>query len=198
MDENLEFDVAAALRDGGDLLDGEFTREDNTREAKLPERENAFEIVRDKLGRGMKLKAREMIVNELRDAEVLHDHAIRADVLQPRQRLDRRIEAVLVEQRVEGDINLLRTRPECRAPPVAYGRSALRILPAPRIRKEPFKFLKGEVRREGTRRKVGKTAIDRVRARFEGGEGRLEIARRRKKFNTHDSDTELKYARIDN
>ena len=51
---------------------------------------------------------------------------------------------------------------------------------------------------EGTRRKVSKTAIDRVRTRFEGGEGRLEIARRRKKFNTHDSDTELKYARIDN
>ena len=48
------FDLAAAaLDDGADILDRQFAGEHHAREAKFLERENTFEIVRDKLRRGV-------------------------------------------------------------------------------------------------------------------------------------------------
>ena len=144
MDEALELESAAALDDGRDLLDAELAREDDAREAKLLERQDALEVVRDELGRGVDLEVREIRAAEAGDAEVLHDERARTDRIQLRELPHGLLDVVLVDHRVERDIDPL-------AAPARHAHEVLQVLGR-------------EVLRKGARGEIRKPAINGISA----------------------------------
>ena len=109
MDEHLKLHVAAALRDGRNLLQRQFARENDAFEPEILHRQHAFEVVRDKLRRGVKLKVWEMLPADPRDADVLHDQRVGPRLVESRQLLDGALDVVFVNDRVEGHVDLFLT-----------------------------------------------------------------------------------------
>ena len=73
MDEALEFKATATLGDRRDFGKRQLSCKNDAREANILQREDAFEIVGDELGRGVEREPREMATAETRDAEILDD-----------------------------------------------------------------------------------------------------------------------------
>ena len=165
VDEALEFKAAAALDDRGDLLDAEFAGKNNAGEAQLLERQHAFEVVGDELSRRMKRQTREIRLAQTRDTEVLDDEGRRADGLEFGEFTDGAFDVVLVDDRIDGHIDLLALRP--------------------RDTDEVLQVVRREVLRKGTGRIGGETAVNGIRPRRKGGESGFEIPCRGKQFNTH-------------
>ena len=153
---------AAARGDRRHLREGQLAREDDAAEAAFLQREDALQVVGNELRRGVELQRGEVLAHELRDAEVLHDQPAGPDLRQPRQRLDRARELILVQQRVERDVDATPLRP--------------------RVGDQVRKFRVGEVLGERARGEVGQPAVDGIRARVKRRERRLEIPRRGQQF----------------
>ena len=155
VDEALELQAAAPLRDRRDLRGAQFAGEHDPREAELLQREHAFEVVRDELGRRVQLEVREIRAAEPRDAEVLHDERRGTHRVERGKLAERLGDVRLVDDRVERDVDLPALRP----------REAHQ---APEVRKR-------EVGRVGARGELGESAVDRVRARGERGARSVEV-----------------------
>ena len=118
VNKDLKFHVAAAFGDGGNLLERQLSRQDNTLEPEVLHRQHTLEVVRDKLRRGMELQIGEMLPANPRDADVLHDQRIGLHLVQSRYLLNRILEIILVNDRVKGDVNLLAFPVSCSPFPV--------------------------------------------------------------------------------
>ena len=163
MDEALELDVAAALGDEGDLVEREFARQHDAAEAEVSERQDAFEVVGDKLRRSVERQVGEVAAADSRDAEVLHDQRVGAERVETRQRVDGVVEGPLVDERVEGDVD---------APAPGVG-----------VAQQSSEVVRRQVVRKGARGERGETAVDGVGARLERGERRLEVSGRSEQFD---------------
>ena len=100
--------------------------------------------------------------HQSRDAEVLDDERVRADLREPRKRVDRAADGLFVLEDVERDVHFL--------------------LPGARKADKVPQLVEREVRRERPRREVGQPAVHGVGARVERRNRRLEVARRRKQL----------------
>ena len=109
MDEHLDLD-AAAFRDGLDFLERKLTREDDADEAKLLQGEDAFEVVGDKLRGGVEREGWEVLAHEPGDAEILHDETVGAKLVENGELFDGGGHLLVVDERVERDVNLLVAR----------------------------------------------------------------------------------------
>ena len=178
---------AAALGDRRDLGERELAREDDAAEAEFLQREDAFEVVRDELGRGVKLQVREVLAHEPRDAEILHDDAVRTELLQPRQRLDGALDQVFVDERVEGDVDAVErgNRERGTGNRERGTGNGERGMGGVGEGDELGELVYGEVLRERARGEVREAAVDGVRARFERREGGREVAGRGEEFRGH-------------
>ena len=156
MDEALERDVAAALGDEGDLVEREFARQHDAPEPEVTERQDAFEIVGDELRRRVELQAGEVAPADPREAEVLHDQRVGAELVETRQQVDGVVERPFVDERVEGDVD---------APSPGVG-----------VAQQPPEVVRRDVVRKGARGERGEPAVDGVGARLERGERRLEVS----------------------
>ena len=104
MDERFNLH-APALRDRPDFLKRQFTRQDHTREAELFERQDTFQIVCDELGGRMQRESREMVTDQARDTQVLHDDAVGAQRVEKGELFDGRVPFTVVDKRVERDVD---------------------------------------------------------------------------------------------
>ena len=164
VDERLEFESAAPFGDGRDFLKAEFTRQDDAGEAEFLQGENALEVVSDELRRGVEREVREVGAADSRHAEILHDQCVRPDLVQFRKATNHLLDFAFRNDRIEGDVDLL---------PVCTG-----------VGDEVLEVVGGEVRGEGPRREVEKSAIDGISTRLESRERRLEVPRRGQKFDS--------------
>ena len=69
----------------------------------------------------MEFQIGKMLPADPRNADVLHDQRIGPHLVKPRQLLDRVLDVVLVDDGIEGDVDLFLTRQECRVPSVRCG-----------------------------------------------------------------------------
>ena len=162
MDEDLELHVAAALRNRRNLLERQLPCEHDALEPEVLHREDALEVVRDKLRRRMQLQPGEMLPADPRNANVLHDQRIRPHLVQSRQLLNRRLDVILVDDRIKGDVDL----------PTPL---ALTVPIAPTIPEQILEVLDPEVVRKRPRRELREPAVDGIRPRLKRGQRRLKV-----------------------
>ena len=158
--EHLE--VEAVWVERGDLVEGQLAGEDGALEAKLGQQ--------GELGARVGVELRARVQREVgvahahlgREAKVGHDERVEAGLVRSGQRRERRLDLVVLEQRVEGEVDT--GAEEMRAVDGLEQRSG------------------GEVGREGARAPTLETQVDRVGAGRERGLQGRTVAGRREKF----------------
>ena len=127
-----------------DLFQAELTRQHHPFEAKQCELLRPFQIMDSELRAGMQAELRKVFLHQPDNAHVLHDHAVGAQVADERQRFERLVEFVLLNKRVEGDVN-----------------AAAKVV---RVADQFIKRFGGKVTGLGAGRKARQSGVDGVRA----------------------------------
>lgn len=106
MDEDLGLEIGR-LGDRLELLEGELASHHGAFEAPARKEIRRLGGGDVHLGRGVETQPREVPVRELGDAEILDDHAVGTDPVQILEKLVHAIGLALLEDRIDGDIDLL-------------------------------------------------------------------------------------------
>ena len=158
MDEALKFDIPSTLDDRSNFRQRKFASEYNAPKSHFLERKHSFQIMRNHLSRGMKLKLRKMAAAYSGNADILHDDRIRADFGQPGKQLYCAFDIIFVDDSIKSYIYLL---------PVRFC-----------IADYAVKFIKSEIGGECPRGKIRQTAVYSIGSSLERGERGLEISGR--------------------
>ena len=106
VDEGLGLDVGHGGDDLADLVQRQLARERDAGEPEVAQGLDALPVVNGHLRAGVEPELREVLVDSSKDAQVLDDHGVHADVGHGREQLHQGLQLVLQDQRVDGGEHL--------------------------------------------------------------------------------------------
>ena len=161
MNEMLQFQRGLGA-DGGNFLQGQFTRQYGPAESQLLQHAHPGTVVDGHLGRGVQFQAGAEAMRQTPYRHVLHDDGIHAHQLQIGEQLRQFGQFALLDQAVDRHMQ-----------------------PGPALMRaggHPFQFGDGEIFRLGPRGKVPRAAVHGVGAVFQRGEKSFQISGRGQKL----------------